>query len=107
MTILSQVGYVLLYLAIGSALRYVLPYLLLGLVEIGLERPWPRWKWRYLSAFLLAIIGFGVPMLTVQGFFAQLAGLAPVPLIMFAYAGNEMSREVVKAIQKLTTSAPE
>lgn len=98
---MEQLGYVLLYLAAGSALRYLLPYVMLGLVEVGLERPWPRWEWKYLSAFGLAIIGFAIPMLTMPGFFAQLASLPQIPLIAFAYAGNEMARDVVKAIERL------
>jgi len=101
MELLREIGYVVLFLVVGSALRYLLPYIMLGLVEVGLERPWPEWKWKYLSAFALAIIGFAIPMVTMPGFFLQLVSMAPIGLIAFAYAGNEMSREVVKAIQRL------
>lgn len=101
MDVLEQIGYVLGYLALGSALKYVLPYVIEGLVQIGLGKPWPRWEWRYLSAFALAVIGFGLPMLITPGFFDQLAEMAPVGLIGFAYAGNEMSRVVVKALERL------
>lgn len=102
-----HVGYVLLYLAIGSALRYLLPYVIEGFVQIGLEQPWPRWQWKYLSSFVLAVIGFGLAMLTQPGFFAKLAAEFPVALITFAYAGNEMARVVTKALERLATSAPE
>lgn len=101
MDLLSRIGYVLLYLAIGSALKYVLPYVIEGLVQIGLEHPWPKWQWHYLSAFGLACIGFGLPMLITPGFFLQLAAMPQIGLIGFAYAGNEMSRVVVKALQRL------
>jgi len=101
MDMLSQVGYVVLYLAIGSALKYVLPYVIEGLVQVGLGKAWPRWEWRYLSAFALAVIGFGLPMSITPGFFVQLATMAPIGLIGFAYAGNEMSRVVVKALERL------
>lgn len=96
-----NVGYVLLYLIIGSALRYTLPYVIEGLVQIGLGKPWPEWKWKYLSALALAVIGFGVPMLTVEGFFVRLAGMDEIALIAFAYSGNEMSRIIVKALERL------
>jgi len=101
---LSPILYVLLYLTIGSALKYLLPYVIEGLVQIGLKNPWPKWEWRYLSSFALAIIGFGLPIVTVAGFFTQLADLPQVPLIAFAYAGNEMSRVIVKAIERLAKS---
>lgn len=100
--LLLQIGYVVLYLVLGSALRYLLPYVMLGLVEVGLERPWPEWRWKYLSAFALAIIGFGLPMATMPGFFAQLVALPPIGLIGVAFAGNEMARDVVKMIERLT-----
>jgi hypothetical protein len=101
MVLLQQIGYVVAFLMAGSILKYLLPYVIEGLVQIGLENPWPRWQWRYLSAFALALIGFGLPMLTMPGFFGQLAALPPIALIAFAYAGNEMSRVVAKAIERL------
>jgi len=99
--LLAEIGYVLLYLIIGSALKYTLPYVIKGLVEVGLAKPWPKWEWRYLSALGLAVIGFVVPMLINPGFFQQLAALPEVGLMAFGYAGNEMSREVVKALERL------
>ena len=98
---MPQIVYVLLYLALGSALRYLLPYAIEGLVQVGLGKPWPRWEWRYLSAFVLAVIGFGLAMLTQPGFFAQLAAEFPIALITFAYSSNEMARVVVKALERL------
>ena len=107
MDLVSQIGYVILFLIIGSALKYVLPYVIEGLVQIGLEQPWPKWKWHYLSAFGLAVIGFGLPMLITPGFFLQLVSMPPIGLIGFAYAGNEMSRVVVKALQRLAKGQQE
>jgi len=101
MGLLRQIGYVLLFLMVGSALKYVLPYVIEGLVQVGLEQPWPKWKWHYLSAFALTIIGFGLPMAITPGFFLQLATMPAIGLIGFAYAGNEMSRVVMKALERL------
>jgi len=98
---LTEIGYVFLFLMAGSALKYVLPYIIEGLVQIGLGQRWPRWEWRYLSAFALAVIGFGLPMAITPGFFLQLAAMPAIALIGFAYAGNEMARVVVKALERL------
>jgi len=102
----SLVGYVLLYLGIGSALRYLLPYMLGGLVAVGKGGSWPRWEWKYLSAFLLSLIGILVPMLTMEGWFASMAANGPVALMGLGFGGQQISRWVVKYIGELTVDTP-
>lgn len=93
--------YVVAFLLAGSAMRYLLPYVMLGLVEVGKGGSWPAWEWKYLSAFALAIIGYGMALAMTEGMFARLAEMTPQALMLMAYGSNDVAREAVKFIQKL------
>ena len=93
--------YVVLFLAVGSALKYVLPYAIAGLVQVGLGKPWPQWEWRYMSAFALALIGYGLTLLLTEGIVARLAAMSPAMLMLQAYGANELARAVIKPLEEL------
>jgi len=93
--------YVVLFLAVGSALKYVLPYAILGLTQVGLGKPWPRWEWRYLSAFVLALIGYGLALMMTEDLVARLAAMRPPALVLLAYGANELARAVLKPLEDL------
>uniref|UniRef100_A0A6M3M3N7 Uncharacterized protein n=1 Tax=viral metagenome TaxID=1070528 RepID=A0A6M3M3N7_9ZZZZ len=93
--------YVVLFLAVGSALKYVLPYAILGLTQVGLGKPWPRWEWRYLSAFALALIGYGLALMMTEDLVARFAAMRPPALVLLAYGANELARAVIKPLEEL------
>lgn len=92
--------YVAKFLLIGCALRYLLPYVLGGLALIGKKEPWPAWEWKYMSALIIAAIGYGVSMATSEGFFQRLAEMTPVALINLAFTSNYLLSWAVKYIKR-------
>jgi len=100
----QELGMVVLWLVVGSALRYILPYVIHGLVAVGEGQKWPKWEWKYLSSFALAIIGFGISLSTQLDFYASLSAEFPIAVIAMAYAGNGMGREVVKGLERLNVA---
>lgn len=97
-----SVWMVFVWLFAGSAMRYVLPYLIEGLVRTGKGEKWPKWEWRYLSALALAMIGFGVAAATNEGYVSDLAGNSPEALVGLAFSANQVSRWILKAIGQFT-----
>jgi len=100
----NVLGMVVLWLVVGSAMRYLLPYLIVGLVAKGEGQKWPKWEWRYLSSFLLALIGFGISLATQLDFYTSLVEQFPIAVVAMAYAGNGMGREVIKGLAQLNVA---
>lgn len=95
----------ILYLVIGSALRFLLPYLIVSFETVaksGKWSDWPPFEPHYLSAFILNVVGYGVTLATIPGAWASLIAMAPVGIIALAYAGQDLSRKLIKTVQKRT-----
>lgn len=92
--VLSVVG----LLALGCGMRFLLPYVIYGLQQIGEHgwKAWPRFEAKYLSAFGLAFIGYGAILVTVPGAVAYLAGMQPLAVVAIAYAGQDLGVNVAK-----------
>ena len=90
-------------LAIGCAMRFVLPYVLVGLEAVGRDNSlsaWPPWEWRYLTSFLLSLLAYGVMMVIVPDALIGWAKMAPVQVVILAYAGQDVASRVVKPFRK-------
>lgn len=90
-------------LAIGCAMRFILPYVLTGLEAVGRENSlsaWPAWEWRYLTSFLLSLIAYGVMMVVIPDTLAKWAAMAPIQLVILAYAGQDVAHRLVKPFRK-------
>jgi len=88
-------------IALGCALRTLLPYVMVGLEAIAREqdwKAWPRFEPSYLSAFGLAVIAYAVTLVTVPGAWAQLLDMAFVQIVALAYAGQDLARQVIKVV---------
>lgn len=90
-------------LFIGCALRFLLPYLILGLETIGREnslKAWPAWEWRYLTSLILSLIAYGVMMLLNPQALVGLLAMAPVQIVILAYAGQDVASRIQKPFRK-------
>ena len=88
-------------LAVGVALRVLVPYVRSGLesvAESGAFTSWPIFDWRYLALFLLPLIEFGVAFLTVDGLWQAAFSWGFVPAVAMAYSGADIGRDVVGAV---------
>jgi hypothetical protein len=86
---------------LGLALRTLGPYLVSSLqivAERGTWTPWPRFEPKYLVSLLLAIGGYVVALLTIQGAFEQLMALPFVVAVGLAYSGQGIAREGIKTV---------
>jgi len=87
-------------LALGCALRLLLPYITAGLQAIS-ERGWNAWppfEAKYVASFLLALIGYGVMLVTSEGALVALQELSFTSAVMIGYTGGDLAREAVKLI---------
>lgn len=98
MEILSVIG----LLVLGCALRFLLPYVIYGLQQIGEKgwRAWPGFEAKYVASFALAAIGYGIILVTVPGVIRYLVGTEEVAVIALAYAGQDLGQNVVKRIRE-------
>ena len=90
-------------LAIGCALRFVIPYVFTGLEAVGRDnswKSWPPWEWRYLTSFLLSLMAYGLMMLLTPGTLEKFAQMAVLQVILMAYAGQDVASRVVKPFRK-------
>ena len=91
---------IVVYFLIGCAIRFILPYVLLGLEAVAEQNrlsAWPAWEWRYLTAIIVAVLLFGLSLL-VPATLDLWRAMAPVTIILAAYAGQDASRGIVKVI---------
>jgi len=94
-------------LLVGCALRTLLPYVVTGLQSCRDRKDWtcwPRFDASYLSSFALAVIAYGVMLLTIPGAWAWTLELGLVASVACAYTGQSLAREGIKATRKPTAS---
>jgi len=93
------------WLALGTALRVVVPYLRSYLESaaadpekvglfVGLD-----FDWRYLYMFLAPILEFGVAFLTIDGLWQAAWGWQFIPTVMLAYSGTDLARETIRIVR--------
>jgi len=90
-------------LAAGCAMRFLLPYVILGLETVGREnslKAWPAWEWRYLTSFLLSLVAYGVMLVVAPDTLAGWAQMAPIQLVILAYAGQDVASRLQKPFRK-------
>jgi hypothetical protein len=88
-------------LLVGFALRTFLPYLATGFEAVKDAEDWGAWppfKPSYLVAFLVLIVAFGVTLLTVPGALAEFLTWTFFTAVAFAYAGQDVARQIVKVL---------
>ena len=98
----------LLWILAGAVLRFVLPWIIVGLQTVGKEgtwKAWPKFQPIYVTSFLLALLAYGVALLTIPGAWAWLQGQESIPLIGFAYTGSDITRQLIKPADTKVTRA--
>jgi len=85
-------------LALGCALRLLLPYVTTGLQAIsdGGWSKWPPFEAKYLASFALALIGYAVVLLTSDGALSALIGMSFTSAVMIGYTGGDLAREAIR-----------
>ncbi len=89
-------------LLIGAALRTFLPYVVAAFEAVRDAESWSAWpafKPSYLISFLVLCLGFTVTFLTVPGALAAFMTWTFFAAVAVAYAGQDISRQVIKAVQ--------
>lgn len=92
---------ILLWLA-GCAGRFVIPYVSAGFMAVGEAndwKAWPAWEWKLLTAFILASGAFLATLLS-PAMRELLITMAPETIILAGYVGQDLGRQVIKAIPK-------
>lgn len=90
-------------LALGCAGRFLLPYIILGIETVGREnslKAWPAWEWHYLTSLVLSLIAYGVMMLLNPQALIGLLAMAPVQIVILAYAGQDVASRFQKPFRK-------
>ena len=80
-----------LYLVIGIAIVYFLPYIRRGLQDVEAANgwhAWPKFELRYLTGFILAVIALGMSVLMSPPLWAELVALPWWIAIGFASGGT-------------------
>jgi len=87
-------------LALGCALRTLLPYVTAGLTTISENgwQAWPPFHPKYLASFALAIIGYGVTLVTSDAALTALATMSFSSAVLIGYTGGDLAREAVKLL---------
>lgn len=87
-------------LALGCALRLLLPYVTAGLQAIsdGGWAAWPPFEPKYLASFALALIGYGVTLVTSAGALTALMAMPFTAAVLAGYTGGDLAREAVKLL---------
>jgi len=94
--ILLSIGALLL----GCALRTLLPYVVRGFVDLQDNKPWPKFEYSYLGALGLAVVAYAVSLVTIPGAFEALLSMGFVQVVALAYAGQDVSRQLIKLASK-------
>jgi len=90
---------VTIYLLAGSALRFILPYIVVGLAAVGEKntwKAWPIWQWKYVTSIILAMLGYGIAVVANPESVAGMLSLTPMTIIGIAYFGQDMASQVIK-----------
>ena len=84
----------------GLAMRTLLPYIVVGLNAIseGGFGAWPKFEAKYLASLGLAVIGYGVTLVTVPGAVEALLEMTFVAIVAMAYAGEDLVRQAIKLL---------
>jgi len=87
-------------LALGCALRLLLPYVTAGLQAIseGGWKAWPPFEAKYLASFILALIGYGITLVTSEGALVALLAMPFSSAVLIGYTGGDLAREAIKLI---------
>jgi len=83
----------------GCALRTVLPYVISALEAVrdaGRWDVWPAFDASYLASFALAVVAYGVALLTIPGAWAFTLNLDLVSAVGLAYTAQSLGREAIK-----------
>ena len=89
----------LIGILVGSLLRTFLPYFTTGLEIVAKEntwKAWPQFQWKYLTMFILSLIGYGVTFLTLPGTFDALLSWEFIASVALAYSGGDVGRQLIK-----------
>lgn len=93
-------------LLLGCAMRTLLPYLVTGLELIAKKNSfsaWPKFEPAYLSAFILAVMGYGVTLAAAPGAWGAVLLMDFVQAVAYAYTGQSLARLVVKTAVAVNT----
>ena len=91
------------YLLAGSTLRFILPYIVVGLAAVGEENSlsaWPAWEWKYATSIILAMLGYGIAVISSPESMAQMLSLTPMTIIGLAYFGQDMASQIIKLFRR-------
>ena len=83
-------------LLLGCAMRTLLPYVIAGFQEWQANKPWPKFEYKYLGSFGLAVLAYFITLLTSPGTVEALMEMSFVYIVAIAYAGTDISRQLIK-----------
>lgn len=94
----SNVAVAFGWVALGCALRTLVPWLLASMAKWQEEGGWDilPFESKYVANLVTALIGYGILLATQEGVATTWAQMEPIPLIIIGYGGNEGAREVLK-----------
>lgn len=88
-------------LLLGCALRTLFPYIITGFQEWQSNKPWPKFEYKYLGSFGLAVVAYALTLLTSPGAFESLLEMSFVYVVALSYAGTDISRQLIKGVSAL------
>lgn len=86
------------FLVVGCAVRAIYPYLMAAFTALTEGQPWPKWEWKYVGSFGLAVLGYAGVILVSEAARAALSAMDAWAAIMVGYTGGDLVREAVKLI---------
>jgi hypothetical protein len=89
----------LIAILLGVVLRTQLPYLREAFSRIsktGSWLSWPAYKPPYAAAFAIALLGYGVSLVTVTGAWAYLMRMSFVEATALSYAGGALALDAIQ-----------
>lgn len=89
----------LIAIFLGVVLRTQLPYLREAFGRIsktGSWLSWPTYKPSYAAAFIIALLGYGVSLVTVTGSWAYLMRMSFVETTALSYAGGALALDAIQ-----------
>jgi hypothetical protein len=87
----------------GSAMRFILPYIVVGLAAVGEKNTWtawPAWQWKYVTSIILAMLGYGIAVVANPESVAEMLSLTPMTIVGLAYFGQDMASQVIKFFRR-------
>ena len=96
----SQFGISFGVLVGGCVLRALVPYVLTGLQSISSNgwRAWPKFEPKYAASVGVAVIGYGLALITVPGAVESLISMPPISIVALGYGGGDLIREGIKLL---------